>query len=178
MEVFITFVVLLVIAIGSLFVKRDPSKWYGDMLCLDCAYRWVSRKTSRPARCPNCGRRNLHAVTLNRPRPIIESLTGTPGLLQSQEIAYASPKQNVLSHHEEYREHHKRLEQILKNSDVSLEQKAFYVVSLTRNADAISLMHRLKVTEQEAETLLQHLEHAGYVSDPDETGERVVLAQT
>ena len=176
MEAFIAFVVLLVFV--SLFVKRDPNEWYGDMLCLDCAYRWVSRKTSRPARCPNCGRRNLHAVTLNRPRPIIESLTGTPGRLQSQEIAHAPPKQNVLSRTEESREHYKRLEEILKNSDVSLEQKAFSVVSLTRNADTISLMHRLKVTEQEAETLLQHLEHAGYVSGPDETGERVVLAQT
>ena len=152
------------IVIASAFMKRDPSKWYGDMLCMGCGYRWVSRKNQPPARCPKCSGQYIHAVTGNEPVP--------PEIVAPPPRAFVRAEPTM----PQYRERHQQLEHVLANANVSPEQKALAVVALTQNADAVNLMHRLKIGEPEAESLLRHLEAAGHVSAPDEMGERTVIA--
>jgi hypothetical protein len=77
----------------------------------------------------------------------------------------------------EHLDRHRRLEKLLANPGITVSQKAFYVVALTRSADVVNLMHRLKVSEMEADALLQQLEFSKFVSSPDETGERIVLVE-
>ena len=77
----------------------------------------------------------------------------------------------------EHLDRHRRLEKLLANPGITISQKAFYVVALTRNADIVNLMHRLKISEIEANALLQQLEISKFVSSPDETGERIVLVE-
>ena len=164
---------LVVVGLLSLLVKRDPNKWYGDMLCLMCNYRWVARKRTPPARCPSCGRRHLHVVTGNNPRPTAPPVSQTPHEHQAY-IAVPAAKEFVIGEKGQL-DRHRRLEKLLANPGIAVSQKAFYVVTLTRNADAVNLMHRLKVSAVEADALLQQLELSKFVSSPDETGDRVVL---
>lgn len=178
-------IALFVFALLSLFVKRDPNKWYGDMLCMGCAYRWTSRKRTPPARCPRCGGRYLHTVTINRPVPerravVLPDLSEfeAPQLPRQKEITVKVEHPVLLERRPEERqfENHKKLEKILRYRDISLEEKAYFLVAFTRNADPTNLMHRLKVDESRAKELLQYLEQAKHVSLPDELGERLVLA--
>ena len=175
MHVVFSLIFLMVVALLSLLVKRDPNKWYGDMLCLSCNYRWVARKRTPPARCPGCGKRYLHVVTGSNPRPATLSM---PQILHEHQTYAAVPAaQEISINMKGQLDRHKRLEKILSNPGISVPQKAFYVVALTRNADAVNLMHRLKVSEVEAEALLQQLELSKFVSSPDETGDRIVLVE-
>lgn len=36
--------------------------WKGEMLCNSCFYRWKSRRSSPPARCPKCNSTSLEAI--------------------------------------------------------------------------------------------------------------------
>jgi hypothetical protein len=180
MHVVFVLAFLVVAGLLSLLVKRDPNKWYGDMLCLSCNYRWVARKRTPPARCPGCGRRYLHVVTGSNPRPIAPSVSQISHEHQAHEHqAYVAvpTAQEVSIGIKGQLDRHRRLEKLLANPGIAVSQKAFYVVALTRNADAVNLMHRLKVSEVEADALLQQLELSKFVSSPDETGDRVVLVE-
>jgi len=176
----VLFFFLLAALILELF--KDPNRWYGDMLCLDCGYRWTSRKSSPPARCPNCSGRYLHAVTKNQPSPATLPSVATPSVPQRKVLLPSRPelvteKTDSLSSVDRQRDNHKKLEKILSYRDISLEEKAYFLVAFTRNADATNLMHRLKVTESQAQELLEYLERVGHVTAPDEMGERLVLVQ-
>jgi len=175
---FIAFLFFFLLATLIFELFKDPSKWYGDMLCLNCGYRWVSRKSSQPARCPNCSGRYLHAVTKNQPLPPTLTSIPTPIVPERKVLLPNRPEANTEKTHSlSSVERHKKLEKILSYRDISLEEKAYFLVALTRNADETNLMHRLKVTENKAQELLQYLERVGHVSGPDETGERLVLVQ-
>jgi predicted RNA-binding Zn-ribbon protein involved in translation (DUF1610 family) len=43
-------------------VLYDKPVWYGAMRCRTCFYRWQSRKTTPPAKCPKCGRQDILPV--------------------------------------------------------------------------------------------------------------------
>lgn len=180
----ISIICLILVAI-SLCAKRDPNKWYGDMLCVRCAYRWISRKSNPPARCPKCGGQRLHAVTINKPAPE-RQLSVIPDY-RRHELVYARQRRPIAVKveprpmpecrpHEKQLENHRKLEQILHFDGATLEEKAYFLVAFTRNADPTNLMHRLKIDETMALELLQRLEAAAHVSAPDELGERLVLA--
>jgi hypothetical protein len=179
MHVVFVLAFLVVAGLLSLLVKRDPNKWYGDMLCLSCNYRWVARKRTPPARCPGCGRRHLHVVTGNNPRPTVDTTAPSVSQISHEHQAYVAvpAAQEVSIGIKGQLDRHRRLEKLLANPGIAVSQKAFYVVALTRNADAVNLMHRLKVSEVEADALLQQLELSKFVSSPDETGDRVVLVE-
>lgn len=36
--------------------------WYGKMFCNSCGYRWQARRSTPPARCPSCSKRNVTPV--------------------------------------------------------------------------------------------------------------------
>jgi hypothetical protein len=36
--------------------EEEMKKWYGVMYCTSCKYRWMSRRSTPPARCAGCGR--------------------------------------------------------------------------------------------------------------------------
>jgi hypothetical protein len=175
MHVVFALAFLMLVGLLSLLVKRDPSKWYGDMLCLSCNYRWVARRKTPPARCPGCSGRYLHVVTGNNPSPVEPSILQT---FPKRRADVAVPVAKEVSFDmKEHLDRHRRLEKLLANPGITVSQKAFYVVALTRSADVVNLMHRLKVSEMEADALLQQLEFSKFVSSPDETGERIVLVE-
>ena len=175
MHVVFALAFLALVGLLSLLVKRDPSKWYGDMLCLSCSYRWGARRKTPPARCPSCSGRYLHVVTGNNPSPNAPSVLRT---LPERRADVAVPvAKEVCFDMKEHLDRHRRLEKLLANPGITISQKAFYVVALTRNADIVNLMHRLKISEIEANALLQQLEISKFVSSPDETGERIVLVE-
>lgn len=53
-------IILLIIALLS--ESRDPNLWYGRMLCDRCNYRWNSRKTTKPSRCPSYNKREIRQI--------------------------------------------------------------------------------------------------------------------
>jgi len=198
MHFIITFFVFLFVA--ALFeLLKNPNKWYGDMLCLDCGYRWRSRKSQPPARCPKCSGRHLHTATKNQPVPAKPafSIQGTPSIIEARRghiapllpekiVTRSSPKVAAAhaqaEHFVDYsldkeKEKHKQLEKILALTDISIEEKAYFLIAYTRNADPTNLMHRLKVDEEKANELLDYLERFGHVSPKDDLGERLVTAQ-
>jgi hypothetical protein len=134
------------------------------MFCPACSYRWKSRRSTAPARCPACGQRNVHQVTLHEPTPRV-----APGSIDPSFVIDA-PADGWAACTDD----HRKLEAILRNPDVSLQQKALSTVLLTGNAHPTNLMHRLKVSEAEAADLLRRLEAGGHVTPPDESGERDV----
>lgn len=36
--------------------------WYGAMVCNECGYQWKARKSTPPAKCAGCGRRNIAVI--------------------------------------------------------------------------------------------------------------------
>jgi predicted Zn-ribbon and HTH transcriptional regulator len=42
--------------------KTHLTVWAGGMKCNDCGYEWKSRKTSKPAYCPNCRSKNISLI--------------------------------------------------------------------------------------------------------------------
>lgn len=50
----------IVLTLVVWFLSRDSKpKWYGDMQCLDCEYKWISKRATSPSRCPSCSSRNI-----------------------------------------------------------------------------------------------------------------------
>lgn len=43
--------------------------WYGQMRCPSCGYGWQARRNTPPARCPNCGKRDVVAVRVQKMAP-------------------------------------------------------------------------------------------------------------
>ena len=39
--------------------EEEMKIWYGVMYCTDCGYRWMSRKSTPPAKCPSCSKRSI-----------------------------------------------------------------------------------------------------------------------
>src|SRR6187401_2251646 len=69
MLLLVVLVLLAAFAMIVVLVRRDPAKWYGEMVCPGFAYRWTSRRSTAPARCPACGKRGVHPVTVDEPTP-------------------------------------------------------------------------------------------------------------
>lgn len=49
-----------------LMPDQDPAApelvWYGAMICRACGYQWQARKSTPPAKCPGCSKRDVEPV--------------------------------------------------------------------------------------------------------------------
>jgi hypothetical protein len=103
----VLFAILLIVAasrgeVSELFF-RNPEKWYGEMICKRCGYRWTSRKNTTPAKCPHCRSSYISIVTganqnglaeeakADLPIPIIKTPEEAKGTLPVPEIKNIEP---------------------------------------------------------------------------------------
>jgi hypothetical protein len=148
-----TFFSLLVIIIAfgvlRLFFRRDPNKWYGDMICETCQYQWLTRRKTPPAACPRCRKKAIKPVT---------------GATRNSETALseAASSQPVYG-------------PATFDPNDPLINQATSIVRSTRRATVSGIQRHLRIGYNQATQLMQELERIGVVSSVNQNGERTVL---
>jgi DNA-directed RNA polymerase subunit RPC12/RpoP len=74
-QLIVGIILLIIIIIIGLIggFKRDPNKWYGEMVCLTCNYKWQSRRNTPPARCPSCRSKSISVVKGDGAAPAVQT---------------------------------------------------------------------------------------------------------
>lgn len=110
----IVLLVIVLIILGISQAMRDPDKWYGEMACRKCGYRWQSRRKTPPARCPRCSatlitiqtpadsmKKQTPSPTITPPRPIVPDLSEArmraQRLLDEHKARLAQPPSKTIS---------------------------------------------------------------------------------
>lgn len=139
------FALLVMLCVGAI-IRRDPNKWYGEMSCRNCGYRWNSRRTTPPARCPKCGTKEIQVVTEASKNSLKQPLPNTGSHVDLSAVA----------------------------SDPLYDQ-AVHVVLTTGRPSASLIQRHLRIGYNQAAGFLDAMESAGLVSPTNDRGARELL---